>query len=318
MDVRQLTAAVTVADVGSVTKAARMLHVVQPAVSRQIRLLEEELGVPLFDRTRTGMVPTPAGELLVQRARRALAELERARHELRPDRSGVQGLVSLGLLESVVDLVAERLVREVAERHPAIEIRLLTAYSGHLEGWLRDGDLDLSLLYNLASSPTLSVVPLVEEELWAVAPPGTGLVAGAPVSCRDVARRRLVLPVHGHGLRVVIEEALHAVADVDEPSGLEALVQVNSMHLQKSLVVSGHGWSILPAAGVAADVRTGKLEGGPLAEPKVTRRVAVGFQRVGRTTPAVEVVAQLLGAVVRDLVGEGTWAGAQPPVGGWL
>ncbi len=66
MDLRQLTALVTVAEVGSVTKAARLLHLVQPAVTRQIRLLEEEMGVPLFERTRQGMVATAAGEVLVE------------------------------------------------------------------------------------------------------------------------------------------------------------------------------------------------------------------------------------------------------------
>jgi LysR family transcriptional regulator, nitrogen assimilation regulatory protein len=85
MDLKHLTALVTVSDAGSVTKAARLLHVVQPAVSRYIRALEDEVGVPLFERTRQGMTLTPAGEILAERARRALLELERARAEIRPD-----------------------------------------------------------------------------------------------------------------------------------------------------------------------------------------------------------------------------------------
>lgn len=106
VDLRQLTALVTVAEVGSVTKAARLLNVVQPAITRQIRTLEKEIGVPLFDRTRHGMVPTSAGEVLVERARRALHDLERARAEIRPDPGQVTGIVSVGLLESVIDILA--------------------------------------------------------------------------------------------------------------------------------------------------------------------------------------------------------------------
>src|SRR3954465_14315728 len=84
LDLKQLRALITVAEVGSVTRAAELLHLVQPAVTRQIRTLEQELGVPLFERTRQGMRITEAGAIVVERARRALTELDRARAEVRP------------------------------------------------------------------------------------------------------------------------------------------------------------------------------------------------------------------------------------------
>src|SRR5258707_13210425 len=99
MDIKQLKALVTVVEVGSVTRAAELLHLVQPAVTRQIHALEHELGVPLFERTRQGMRPTEAGTTLAERARRALTELDRARSELSPVPGTVTGLVSIGLLE---------------------------------------------------------------------------------------------------------------------------------------------------------------------------------------------------------------------------
>lgn len=201
MELRQLTALVTVAEVGSVTKAAKLLHIVQPAVTRQIRLLEEELGVPLFERTRQGMVPTPAADVLIMRARRALHELEAARAELRPEPGEVTGIVSVGLLESVLDILAQPLTEAVSRRHPGIELRLLTGYSGHLQQWLDTGEVDLTLLYNLSDTPSLSVIPLLRERLWAVAPPDAGLTAGSPVAWATVLAHPLVLPVSGHGLR---------------------------------------------------------------------------------------------------------------------
>ncbi len=122
-DFKQLTALVTVAEAGSVTRAAQLLHLVQPAVTRQIKTLEEELGISLFERTRHGMRPTDAGAVLVDRARRALAELERARAEVRPQGASVSGIVTVGLLESSVDIVAAPLVRRLRERHPGIRLR---------------------------------------------------------------------------------------------------------------------------------------------------------------------------------------------------
>jgi LysR family nitrogen assimilation transcriptional regulator len=97
---KQLKALATVVEVGSVTRAAELLHLVQPAVTRQIRALEHELGVPLFERTRQGMRPTPAWVSLADRAKRALTELDRARVELAPAPGTVSGIVTVGRLRS--------------------------------------------------------------------------------------------------------------------------------------------------------------------------------------------------------------------------
>lgn len=306
MELRQLTALVTVAEVGSVTKAAKLLHVVQPAVTRQIRLLEEELGVPLFQRTRHGMVPTPAAEVLIMRARRALHELDAARAELRPEPGEVAGIVSVGLLESVLDILAQPLAEAVAQRHPGIELRLFTGYSGHLQQWLDSGEIDLSLLYNLSDTPSLSVVPLVREQLWAVAPPDAGLSAGTPVPWATVLAHPLVLPVSGHGLRVLIDRARSVV-----PMEPCTVVQTNSMLVQKNLVLAGHGWTVLPAAGVAADVAAGRLSGAPLTAPDVERSVVLGLQHRSRLLAPVEAVASSLTRLISELVRSGAWPSAR-------
>src|SRR5882757_3180731 len=113
MDIKQLKALVTVVEVGSVTRAAELLHLVQPAVTRQIRALEHELGVSLFERTCQGMRPTKAGISLAERARRALTELDRARAELTPPPGLVAGIVTVGLLESAAEMLAEPLAAAV-------------------------------------------------------------------------------------------------------------------------------------------------------------------------------------------------------------
>lgn len=304
MDLKQLTALVTVAEVGSVTGAARLLHLVQPAVTRQIRTLEEEVGVPLFERTRQGMVPTEAGEVLVERARRALRELELARTEISPaDAREVRGIVRVGLLESVLDVLAEPLVTAVARRHPGVELRILTAYSGYLRSWLDSGDVDLSLLYDLDDSPALTVVPLLRESLWAAAPPDAGLTPDEPVPWRDVLARPLVLPAAGHGLRVLIDQALSAVpSDNGIPSQPTVTAQTNSMALQKKLVLAGHGWTVLPAAGVAGDVAAGLLSGARITAPDVSRGVVLGLRRERRVPAPVDAVAAELRRLTAELL----------------
>ncbi|USX53942.1 LysR family transcriptional regulator [Lentzea sp. HUAS12] len=307
MDFKQLKALVTVVEVGSVTRAAELLHLVQPAVTRQIRALEQELGVPLFERTRQGMRPTAAGVSLAERARRALTEIERARAELAPTPGVVTGIVTVGLLESAADLLTEPLVTAIARDHPGIELRLLTAYSGHLQQWLDDGDLDLSLLYNLTSTPSLNVTPLVHEQLWAVAPPSAALTGDRPASLAEVAEHPIVMPSSGHALRSLIETAARTAG-----VGLTISVQTNSMHLQKSLVRGGHGWTVLPGVGIAADVANGVLSAAPLCEPEVRRSIVLGMPRAGRIATAVEVVARELVRQIHEAVRSGRWPSARP------
>jgi LysR family transcriptional regulator, nitrogen assimilation regulatory protein len=306
MELKQLTALVTVADVGSVTKAARLLHLVQPAVTRQIRLLEEEVGVPLFERTPQGMTPTAAGVVLVDRARRALHELDRARAEIRPTLDQVTGLVTVGLLESVTDLLVQPLLTSVEERFPGIEVRILTAYSGHLQAWLDDGHVDLATLYNVAGAQSLAVIPLLREPLWAVAPPDAGLSAKRPVPWAELLEQPLVLPVSGHGLRALIDQARSSLAA--QP---RIKVETNSMHLQKKLVLAGHGWTVLPAAGVADDVRSGVLTGAPLSEPDMSRSLVLALRRGTRTPRPVQAVADELLRLTRTLTRSGRWPSAQ-------
>ncbi len=305
MDFRQLKALVTVAEVGSVTRAAELLHLVQPAVTRQIRTLEQELGVALFERTRHGMRPTAAGTTLVERARRALAELDRARAEIQPTPGVVTGIVTVGLLDSASDLLAEPLVSALARDHPGVQLRLLTAYSGHLQQWLDDGDLDLSLLYGLESSPSLNAAPLVRERLWVAAPPSEALSGDEPVPFAEAATRPLVMPAAGHALRTLIDgAAARAGVRVAES------VQTNSMRAQKQLVRAGHGWTILPAVGIAADVADGSLSAAPLSEPDVWRSIVLGTPRAGRMPAAVEAVARELTRQVHSAVHQGRWPSA--------
>ena len=110
MEFKQLRTFVTVAETHNVTRAAALLNIVQPAVSRQLRLLEEELGVALFERGRQGMKLTDSGKRLLEYAHRVLHEVDRARAEIRPGDGDVSGIVTVGLLPSTCDVLSGALV----------------------------------------------------------------------------------------------------------------------------------------------------------------------------------------------------------------
>jgi DNA-binding transcriptional LysR family regulator len=306
MDLKQLRAVVTVAETGSVTKAAQLLHVVQPAVSRHISTLEKDLGVALFDRTRHGMQPTSAGQALVVRARRVLSELERARAELRPEPGAVNGIATVGMLESLERLLVPPLVEVISRKHPGIELHLATAYSGHLQQWLDVGDLDLSLLYNLTTTQSVRVLPLLHDRLWAVAPVTEGLRPDKPIDLDVVLEQPFIMPIAGqHGIRMLLDEA--RLSSNVEP---KVVAQANSMALQTLLVEAGHGWTVLPGPGVAHDVAAGRLSAAPIRAPQIIRTVGLGLPRTGNIAPAVEVVATELLVLIRRVVSSGQWASA--------
>lgn len=303
MDLKQLRAFLTVAETGNVTRAADMLHLVQPAVSRQIRLLEEDVGTALFERERHGMVLTEAGQALVGYARRALLELDRARVEITGTATGsVSGLVTLGLLPSTVDLLSSPLVEAVAAAYPAIRMRIAVGYAGTLMQWLQSGEVDAALLYGAERSPELQATPLIEEALWVIGPPQAGLTLAKPMGLADLAGSKLVLPSAPHGIRTLVEHAC-AVAQVTLDIGAET----NALSVQRALVLGGHGLTILPPVAVAEDLRMHKLSGTPLVQPAISRTIVLALPAHRPTGRHVRCTVELLTQVARQSIAAGTW-----------
>ncbi|OZC55506.1 hypothetical protein CH267_13095 [Rhodococcus sp. 06-621-2] len=305
MEMRQLRALVAVSDSGSVTGAAKVLHIVQPAVTRQIATLESELGVVLFERNRSGMRLTPSGEQVLERARRALHEVDAAVEEARDSSVGLRGLVTVGLLPSSVHLVGPRVASAVAERHPGVRVRLNSGYAGYLSKWLEGGDVDIALLFDQPLSDGFSKTDVATEEILAIAAVGD-VRSGAVLSLAEVLEHPLVLPSAPHGLRSLIEGAA-----AKTKRSLNVPVETNEVGLQHALVVEGHGWSLLPASFVHS--RRGSDDVTAVrTDPMLSRTLTIA-RRISRRAPAVDAVALLLAEVVDDIVGAGIW---QPVVRG--
>jgi LysR family nitrogen assimilation transcriptional regulator len=302
MEIKELNALLAVADAGTVTRAARLLHLEQPAVSRQIKLLETELGLKLFERSRSGMVLTDAGDVLVGYARRAVAELEKAEAELRAEAIGTRGIVTVGILDSVTDLVAEPLVTAVRRVHPGIELRLFTAFAGHLRRWLYDGELDMALLFGVTDPTALRILPVASEQLWAVAPKTAGLRADQSLSFAEIARHPLVVAVRGNALRTLVDETA-ARAGVD----ITISVETNAARVQKQLVAAGHGWAILPAICVADELTSNTFSIAPLADEAAMRELVLATPRTSRSSRATQVVAGFLLKILHQAALDGRW-----------
>lgn len=303
MDFKQLRAFLTVAETGNVTRAAEVLHLVQPAVSRQLRLLEEDIGSPLFERERYGMVLTDAGQALVGYARRAMLELDRARVEIAGSTSGtVSGLVTLGLLPSTIDMLSSPLVTAIAEAYPGIRIRIAMGYAGTLLRWLESGEVDAALLYGAERSTEIQTTPLIEEAMWVIGPKEAKLRASKPVPLAQLAGKPLVLPSAPHGIRTLVEHAC-AVSNVT----LQISVETNALSVQRALVLGGHGLTILPPIAVAEELRTQQLSGAPLADPPIARTIVLALPASRPTAQHVRCAVDLLVQEARRAIESGVW-----------
>jgi len=302
MDFKQLRALLTVAETGNVTRAAEVLHLVQPAVSRQLMLLEQDIGTPLFERERHGMVLTDAGRSLVGYARRAMLELDRARAEIQGATTGIGGLVTLGLLPSTIDMLSGPLVSALASTYPGIRIRIAMGYAGTLLRWLQAGEIDAGLLYGAERSADIQTRPLIEEPLWVIGPKQAKLRRTKPMPLGQLVGQPLVLPSAPHGIRTLVDHAC-AVSKVE----LTVSAETNALSVQRSLVLGGHGLTILPPIAVADDLRSGQLSGAPLSEPAISRTIVLALPTNRPTATHVRCAVDLMVTGAKAAVEGGAW-----------
>lgn len=306
MDIRQIRAFLAIADTGSVTQAAERLHIVQPAVSRQLKLLEDDVGAPLFERDRRGMQLTEAGHILLERARRALRELDAARLEIRPTLGLISGNVNLGILPSSCDLITGPLVGALKERYPHMRVSLSVGYTDHLLRWLESGEIDVALLYDPAPSPALEVTLLVEESLSLVGLAALGLNDDEPVTVQALGRSPLVLPSAPHRLRSLVEHAC-AVAGVQ----LTVAAETNALGVQKTLVAQGYGLSVMPRVAVQSEIERGLFSAARINGPEFLRRIVLARPTTRRSSTAVRCAMSVLQTCVKDIACSGNWLGAR-------
>jgi DNA-binding transcriptional LysR family regulator len=306
MDLKQLRAFMTVADTGNVTRAAELLNRVQPAVTRQLRLLEEDVGVELFKRERHGMVLTEAGKALLVYARRAMLELDRARAEIAGSGGGIAGLVTVGLLPSTSDMISSPLVRAVTESYPGIRMRIAMGYAGDLQQWLETGDIDVAVLYGVEREPRIQATPLLEEPLWVVGPAAAKLRRHRPVTLESLRNKPMILPSGPRGIRTLVEHAC-AMASVE----LTIVAETNAMTIQKSLVLGGHGFTILPPIAFADELASKRLTGAPLVEPRISRTIVAALPGDRSVAQHVRRTVDLLIQCVRDAVHRKQWLEAR-------
>ncbi|MCY1502939.1 HTH-type transcriptional regulator CynR [compost metagenome] len=304
MDIVQLKTLIHVAELGSLSKAADRLHIAQPALSRQIRQLEQELGTYLFERHGRGMVITDIGREVVAHASRILEEMESIRTAAVGGRSSYRGSVTIGTTPTVAEIVTVPLVRRIRDAHPHLAIRFSSAFSGYLLDWLQRGDLDLAVSYDPQPLHTLRIQPVMMENLVLVGPPDAGLSLDTPVRFASLQDRQVVIPSTRHGLRTILDECARQAG-----IRLSCTVEADSFGAMIDLVRNGFGLTILPQAPIYAQVQSGTLTAAPLIDPQPLRKLVLVYPADRRVSPAAKFVGESFIEITADLVAGNIWAG---------
>jgi DNA-binding transcriptional LysR family regulator len=293
MELFQLRSFLQVAESGTITGAAEVLCVTQPAVTHHVRALERELGVALFDRTGRGVLPTPAGEALRDYARRCVGLLDECRQVIAELEAGAVGRLALGVGVTTSIFHLPGWLRVFREVHPGIDVTVRTGRSREVAALALEREIDLGLVTSAVRHPDLRHISLYEEEIVLVAPRGQH-PAGRALTAAELARTPLILFPRGTGFRAYLERVLEpALAGV----GRAPLVKMESDSAEaiKSFVAVGLGAAFLPAAAVAAEIASGELARLEVEDlPPLRRRTSITYRRDRRLSAGAQAFLKML------------------------
>ena len=292
MDLKQLEYFVRVAELGSFTRAAQVLGVAQPALSRQVRLLEVELRQNLLTRNGRGATPTEAGQVLLEHGRGILHQVERAREELGRVRSGLSGRVALGLPPSVARVLAVPLTRAFRERLPDAQLSISEGLSTAMQENLLNGRLDIAVLYNPSPMAGIELRPLLTEELLLVQPRPPGLPEDPPpppLPLREIAAMPLVIPSRPNAIRMHVEAEMAAIG-----CRPQIALEIDGVSAILDLVADGAGVALLSRNAVMRSVRPSAFALRAVCEPALRIGLTSAISAIRPSTLTQQATLELL------------------------
>ena len=309
MELRQLRYFVRVVELGSMSRAALDLDLVQSTLSQQISRLEGELSTRLLQRSSKGVVPTEAGLAFFREAQLTLRHAEQAVRAAQQAR--LSGTVSVGLASTTAVVLGVPLMQAMRERYPDVRLHLVESMSGHLTSMLNARQLDLAVLFDTGEARRWSVMPLLEEKLYLMSPRRAGCAGGAEAqattSLAQLQGVPLILPTGAHGLRSTLDAAL-ARADIKP----QLVAEVDSLSMLMDAVCTGLASTVQPWVALGRVHQAAqRLQWSEITDADVGRNNALCSLSDDELSPAALATRVVLADCVRSLVRSGAWQGAR-------
>jgi LysR family nitrogen assimilation transcriptional regulator len=281
MDTRSIKNFVHVADVGSITLAANELGIVQPALSRQIRKMEKEVGAVLFERLPRGVQLTSAGRHFLDHCRRIMHQIAAAKEDIALTRGAPGGQVTFGFPGTLTPLVAPRLVKNIREKFPQLSLKIIEGPSALLHEALVSGRIQAAVLNNPPASGSIEVVPLISELMVVFSPSQRGSVRGF-YTLAELAQTPLVMT---SGIRAMVDDQIAA-----RGKRLNVEFEIDSVEAIRQILLNGAGTTVLPVSALRDNVIRGDVSAYPIADINLHRMLAVAFLRSGLTASVQAVI----------------------------
>ncbi|HVQ04267.1 MAG TPA: LysR substrate-binding domain-containing protein [Burkholderiaceae bacterium] len=289
MNLKHLESFVRVAELGSFSKAARVLDIAQPALSRQVRSLETDLRETLLLRNGRGVTLTDAGQRLFEHGVQILQRVSQAREDLGAQRDAAVGHVTIGLPPSIGRRLTLPLIESFREHLPRARLTIVEGLSAHIAEWIGSGRADLGLLYNPDAQPALEITPLLQERLCLVEAVRGRKGNRGPVPLRELGAFPLILPERHQAIRRLLQTQAN-LAGVK----LHVAWEVSSVPAIIDLVCARVGYAVLNASAVDASGRGSELAVRPIVEPELPSVLFLAQSATKPATPLTRRVARLL------------------------
>lgn len=254
VSIRQLRALVAIAESGKISSAANRLRLTGPAVTLQLKQVEDEFGLAMFDRTADGMRPTVAGQVAIEAARTVLDRLRQLGDEMKSIASGGKGALVLGVV-STAKYFAPRMIAAFGKRQPGITVDLVVGNRADTIESLRRNTIDIALMGRPPRDVPVRSTIFGDHPLVIIAPPDHPLAARRDIAKEEVAREHFLLRETGSGTRISLEFFLSDVARTAEIAGTE----MGSNETIKQAVMAGLGIAFLSAHTIEQELQFGRL-----------------------------------------------------------
>src|SRR5512133_2997713 len=310
MDLKQLEYFVRVAELGSFTRAALALDIAQPALSRQVRLLEVELRQNLLTRNGRGALPTEAGKLLLAHGRGILHQVARAREELGRVRGSLAGRVAVGLPTSLARVLTVPLIRAFRAELPDATLSISEGLSVPMQESLMAGRLDIAVLYNAQPAAEIDIQPLLEEDLLLVQRRPLGLAEDpppGPITLRELAQLPLVIPTRPNAIRMHVESELANIG-----CRLNIALEIDGVSAILDLVADGAGCAVFSRNAVASSIRPSAFSVRTITEPVLRTKVSLATSSLRPATLTQQTTMALLHRITQQTLTTGSGTSSMP------
>jgi len=304
MDVRELRYFVHVAELKSFSKAAIHIRIAQPALSRQIRKLEEELGVDLLIRSGRGLELTDSGKRLLRKAYLVLDQMEDMRLSVRSQENRIAGTLTIGVPPAAGEMLVPPVLIRCGDIYPGLRVDVVEGFSGYLYERLLNHELSLAIMHNPVAHRDLEIIPLLVEDMYLIGPakPKHGLCPVDELAClRGIP---LILPNQPHSLRALVESSM-----AEHDISINVLRQVDGLVIIRAMLRAGLGYSVLTYGSVHRDVQNGVLSARRLERPPITWKLCLVRRREANRREAVDALSEIVISEVNELASKRIWRG---------